>query len=79
MLAQDDGAQLARAASLGRCIVTHNRVHFERLHEEYLSAGEKHCGIIVASRRSPYDVTNRLSTLLNTLTADEFVNQPFYI
>jgi len=34
MLAQDDGAQLARAASLGRCIVTHNRVHFERLHEE---------------------------------------------
>jgi hypothetical protein len=40
MLGQDDPDQLARAASMGRCIVTHNRVHFERLHSEYLAAGQ---------------------------------------
>lgn len=79
MLGQDDAAQLERAVSLGRCIVTHNRVHFERLHQEYLSTGRKHHGIVLAARRSPYEVARRLGVLLNALTADECENQLFYI
>lgn len=79
MLAQDDPDQLAHAVSLGRCIVTHNRVHFERLHGEYLATGQKHHGIIIASRRSPYEVARRLAVLLNTLAADELENQLLYI
>lgn len=31
-LGQDDAAQLAHAAALGRCIITHNRLDFEQLH-----------------------------------------------
>jgi len=79
MLGRDDAAQLAHAVSLERCIVTHNRVHFERLHHNYLEAGHTHFGIIVASRRSPYEMARRLVVLLNTLTADEIENQLLYI
>jgi hypothetical protein len=79
MLGQDDPSQLAQAVSLERCIVTHNRVHFERLHNEYLMSDQKHFGIVVASRRSPYEVAQRLAVLLNTLTADEFENQLLYV
>jgi predicted nuclease of predicted toxin-antitoxin system len=79
MLGQDDPDQLAYAISVGRSIVTHNRVHFEQLHGEYLAASEKHFGIIIATRRSPYEITQRLATLLNTFTADEVKNQLFYI
>jgi len=79
MLGQDDPAQLAHAVSLERCIVTHNRVHFEHLHRDSLEAGRTHFGIIVASRRSPYEMAHRLAVLLNTLTADETENQLLYI
>ena len=50
-LGQDDPNQLAYAVSLNRCLVTHNRVHFEQLHREYLTSDQKHFGIIVAGRR----------------------------
>lgn len=79
MLAQDDAVHLAHATSLERCIVTHNRVHFERLHRENLAANRKHCGIIIASRRSPYEMARRLAVLLNTLAADEIENQLLYV
>jgi hypothetical protein len=78
-LSEDDPGQLAHAASIGHCLVTHNRVHFEQLHEEYLASGNRHFGIIIAARRSPSEVARRLAVLLNTLTADELENQLFYI
>jgi len=79
MLGQADPFQLAHATSLERCIVTHNRVDFERLHQERLASGRAHFGIIVAARRSPYEIARRLAMLLNTLTADEIENQLLYI
>ena len=42
MLGLDDSAQLAHAAARGRCVVTHNRVHFELLHRQYLASGRDH-------------------------------------
>jgi len=79
MLGQDDAAQLERAASLGRCIVTHNRVHFELLHRQYLESGRDHVGIIIATRRAPHELVSRIVMLLNALTADEIRNQLLYI
>ncbi len=64
MLGQDDSAQLARAASMARCVVTHNRVHFELLHRQYLASGRDHAGIIVATRRAPHEVASRIVMLL---------------
>lgn len=78
-LGQDDAAQLAHAVALGRCIVTHNRLDFEQLHRRYLTAGQEHAGIIIATRRSPHELTTRIVTLLNVLTADEIHNQLLYV
>lgn len=35
-LGKTDREQLELAASLGRCILTHNRIDFERLHLQYV-------------------------------------------
>src|SRR2546428_169555 len=53
LTAQDDGRRntpdpdiLARAHALGRSVLTHNRRHFERLHNK----GAGHSGIVTATR-----------------------------
>jgi hypothetical protein len=79
MLGLDDSAQLAHAAARGRCVVTHNRIHFELLHRQYLASGRDHAGIVVATRRAPHEIVSRIVMLLNTLTADEIRNQLLYI
>jgi hypothetical protein len=79
MLGKPDAEQLAHAASLGRCILTHNRGDFETLHADYLANAKHHFGIIIANRRSPYEIARRAAILFDTLTADEFENQLLYI
>jgi predicted nuclease of predicted toxin-antitoxin system len=46
-LGKTDSEQLEFAASLDRCILTHNRVDFERLHSQYLEEGKPHSGIML--------------------------------
>lgn len=76
----DDEAQLAFAAMQGRALFSHNRYDFEQLHRRYLAEGRQHCGIILAMRRpSDAAVVARLLALLNTVTADEMVNQLRYV
>jgi hypothetical protein len=79
MLGKPDEAQLAYAVSQGRCVLTHNRGDFELLHADYLTSGKRHSGIIIANRRSPYEVARRVAKLFDTLTADEIEGQLFYI
>lgn len=79
MLGQDDAAQLTHAVSLRRCIFTHNRVHFEALHQEYIARGEKHYGIIIGTRRNVYELARRIAAVLDALTADEIENQLLYV
>ena len=79
MLTQSDSKQLAYAASIERCLLTHNRVDFERLHLEYMTAGRSHSGIIVIPQKNAYEIAQRVAILLNTLTADEIANQLLYV
>ncbi len=79
MLSQSDSQQLAYAASVERCLLTHNRVDFERLHLEYMTEGRQHSGIIVAPQKNAYEIAQRVAILLNTLTADEINNQLLYV
>src|SRR5574341_2570337 len=60
-----DAAQLAVAAQAGRVLLTHNRVHFERLHREWLESGRPHAGIIIARRRAAGEIAVRVGRLLN--------------
>lgn len=74
-----DTAQLAYAVSQHKTFLTHNRADFEALAHQYFSAGQTHYGIVIAVRRSPYEIAQRLLLLLNHVTADEMQNQIRYI
>jgi hypothetical protein len=74
-----DPEQLAFAVSVQRAIVTHNRRDFAQLAQEYASSGREHYGIILAVRRSPYELAQRLLNLLNQVAADEMRDQVLYI
>ena len=78
-LGYSDPEQLAYAAEQGLCVVTHNRRHFQNLHYQYLAEDQRHSGIIIAFRRRPPEIFNRLLPLLNRITADEMQNQLLYI
>ena len=78
-LGELDPQQLAFAASMGRCMLTHNRLDFEELHTNYVLNNQTHAGIIIAKRRNSYEIAERVAMLLDTLTADEIANQLLYI
>ena len=79
LLGADDPSQLHYAATHGYCLVTHNRRHFIRLHNDIVHAGQTHAGIIVAVVRNVHTLADRLVERLNTFTADELVNQLLFI
>jgi predicted nuclease of predicted toxin-antitoxin system len=79
MLQADDADQLAYAVSRQRAILTHNRNDFLKLATEYGIQGKTHWGIIIARRRSPYEIARRLAVLFNAVTADELQNQVRHI
>lgn len=79
LLGTSDAEQLAKAVSLKRCLLTHNRIDFEALHKSYIEMGRAHCGIMLAVRRPVYQVTSNVALLLNSLTVDEIENQLLYV
>jgi predicted nuclease of predicted toxin-antitoxin system len=78
-LHNDDDAQLAYAVTHDKAFLTHNRKDFEDRAQAYFAAGQHHPGIIIAVRRSPYDIAQRLLVMLNQVTADEMRDQVRYI
>jgi hypothetical protein len=77
-LGKTDREQLEFGASLGRCILTHNRVDFERLHLQYMEEGRQHYGIIIVPQKNAYEVAQRIGILVSTLMAEEIYNQLLY-
>lgn len=74
-----DAEQLAYAVSQARTLVTHNRTDFEELVQNYFDSGQTHYGVILAVRRSPQEIAQRLLVILNQVTSDEMQNQVRYI
>ncbi|MDQ1640378.1 MAG: hypothetical protein QOF62_3717 [Pyrinomonadaceae bacterium] len=77
-IGQSDVAQLGYAVKHRRTLLTHNRVDFEVLANEFFSSGKKHFGLIIAVRRSAAEIAKRLFVVLNKVTADEMENQILY-
>lgn len=77
-LGKTDSEQLEIASSLSRCLVTHNRVDFEKLHLQYLNENKQHSGIIIVLQKSAYEVARRIGVLVNALTVEEINNQLLY-
>ena len=79
MLGRLDPDQLAFAVSEGRAMVTHNRLDYEQLHEEYLAEGRTHCGIFIAPQRREIGVTrDRILRLLNTFDHEQLQSNLYY-
>ena len=77
MVGRSDKDQLDHAIKEERAIYTLNVGDFARLHQEYLTAGRKHCGIIVIPSQR-YDVggkIRRLVELVKTKSAQEIRNR----
>ena len=49
------------------------------MHLQYLAEDRYHAGIIIAVRKPPYEISDRLLRLLDRFTADEMRNQLLYI
>jgi hypothetical protein len=77
-LGKTDREQLEIATSLNHCLLTHNRVDFERIHFQYLEEGREHTGIIVVPQKNAYEVAQRVGILVSSLLADEIANQLLY-
>lgn len=77
-LGKTDSEQLEFASSLGRCLLTHNRVDFERLHLQYTEENKQHSGIIIVPQKNAYEVARRIGILVSALTVDEIKNQLLY-
>jgi predicted nuclease of predicted toxin-antitoxin system len=77
-LGQTDAEQLEFATAMQRCLITHNRVDFERLHLQYIEEIKQHHGIIVVPQKNAYEVARRIGILVSALTADEIRNQLLY-
>jgi Domain of unknown function (DUF5615) len=78
-LGKSDEEQLAYAVSQSRAVLNHNRTDFEGLAQQYFATERMHYGIILATRRSPYEIMRRLLIIINNLIADEIQNQLLYI
>ncbi len=78
-LGHSDAEQLEFATTHQMAMLTHNRDDFAQLAGQYAAAGKNHCGIIIAVRRSPYEIARRLLALLDRITAEEMDNQVVFI
>jgi hypothetical protein len=65
-LTASDDAQLLRATELGYVVVSHNRWHFRRLHEEFIRTGRAHGGIVLLPQdTNPDRLALRIALMLD--------------
>ena len=74
-----DIAQLRYAVAGDYSFMTYNVADFPRLHDEFLSSGNHHAGIIVATQDRPNANARALLALVSTFQADDFVDQLIYL
>ncbi len=77
-LGKTDREQLEFATSLDRCLITHNRLEFERLHLQYIQENKQHSGIIIVPQKNAYELAKRISILVRALAIDRIKNQLLY-
>lgn len=75
LLSDDDSAQLAHSASQQRAILTFNSTDFVALHEQYMTDGKEHWGIVLSTEEPISVLMRRLLRLLNSVTAEDRKNQ----
>ena len=77
MINREDEDHLLKAVSFERSVYTYNTADFCLLHQEWMSQGRSHNGIIVAAQqRYPVgEELRRLMRLLSSVTAEQMQNR----
>lgn len=78
-LTASDEDQLTYAAAQDRALLSHNRADFESLHRQYMESGQHHSGIILAIRRPPHEIAQRLLSIFDQVASDEIRDQLRYV
>lgn len=80
MLERDDAEHFAYAAQHDLVMVTHNRDDFVTLFANYAANERPHGGVVVALRRSPFQIADLLvSEVLNRYTKDEMHDRLLFV
>ena len=79
MKGASDREQFRYAIEHERVIVTHDRLDFLALHDEWVAGNLHHYGIILTGVRPPAEIAMRVAALVNKLTADEIATGLFYV
>lgn len=74
-----DEEQLAFAAQAKRTLFTYNSPDYIRLHLRWRKENRQHYGIVVSDQIPLGETVRRLLNLLNRVTADEMLNQVFWL
>jgi hypothetical protein len=77
--AASDLDQLRYASLQKRVLFTFNVVDFVKLHEEFLSAGYRHSGILLSKQLPVGIIVKRLLKLLSRLRTDEIENNIIWL
>lgn len=77
----DDEQQLEWSTSNGRAIYTLNAEDFARLHNEFLTTGRSHDGILTfpKQRYSVGEKIRRIKRLIDTISAEEMVDRMAFL
>jgi len=78
-IGESDESQLVWATAEGRTVITFNVRDFARLHNDWISAGRKHSGIVVARQHPVGVILRRLVRLGLTLTAVDLESRLEYL
>jgi predicted nuclease of predicted toxin-antitoxin system len=77
--AASDLDQLRYASLQKRVLFTFNVADFVKLHEEFLSSGRRHSGILLSKQLPVGIIVKRLLKLLSRLRADEIENNIIWL
>jgi hypothetical protein len=69
-----DSEQMAFAATDERTLLTCNARDFTPIFEDYWFAGTQHSGVVVSEQLEFGELLRRVTTLLNTVAAEEMLN-----
>jgi hypothetical protein len=75
----DDLSQIRFPAGLRYSILSYNSRDFPRLHNEIISAGSHHAGIIVATQENPSANARALLTLVSTCSSSDMLDELVYL
>lgn len=78
-LGTTDERQMTHALSKGYLLLTHNRVHFERLYGELIAKETNHYGLIIAGKRNVYELARRISRVLSGYNKESIINRIIYV